>query len=242
MNCQEFEELIGSYALEALNEEERKAADAHLAECPKCTRTAQQLRAIVDLFPLTVPAIDPPPGLQEQILARVQAHEIRQSIPQQVVPLARKRPRWQASLLAAVALLILILIGGLVAWNFSLRQQVAQLSPRVLPPITYTISGTENTKQATGQVIYYPEQNITVLVMHDLPELRGTQVYQGWLLQGQKTTSIGLFNVQNGVATLDFQGNLSGYDATAVSLENGPTATSNAPAGPVVAIGQLKQT
>lgn len=241
MNCQEFEELIGSYALEALSDEERKAADEHLAECHKCTRTAQQLQAIVDLFPLTVPAVDPPPRLQEQILARIQANEIRQATTQQIAQPRRRQNRWQASLLAAVAFLALILIGGLAGWNFSLRQQVANLSNRVSPPIVYAIAGTENNKQASGQVIYYPEQNITVLVMRDLPNLNGTQVYQGWLLRGQKPTSIGLFNVHDGVATLDFQGNLTGYDSAAVSLENGPFATNNAPQGPVVALGALKK-
>ena len=68
MNCQEMEELLGAYVLEALSEEERRAADAHLAGCPNCTKTLQQLRVIVDLFPLSVPAIDPSPRVKTRIL------------------------------------------------------------------------------------------------------------------------------------------------------------------------------
>src|SRR4051812_3136918 len=98
MNCQDFEELIGSYALEALSNEERKAADEHLLECHKCTRTAQQLQTIVELFPLTVPAIDPPPRLKTQILAKIQANELRQATPQKMSKPRPRRMRWQATL------------------------------------------------------------------------------------------------------------------------------------------------
>jgi anti-sigma-K factor RskA len=256
MNCQEMEELLGAYALGALSEEERIAADAHLAECPKCTNTLQQLRAIVDLFPLSVPAIDPSPRLKAQILARIQEEEAaRQSaIALPVMPNAPRQARqrnprrnWRTALLAATTLLLLILVGASFAWNLSLRQQVAQLSAQPtqstqsVSPVVYSLHGTGANAAASGQLIYYAQQNITVLVMRNLPQISGTQVYQGWLLQGNKPTSIGLLNVQNGVATLDFQGTISGYDAAAVSLEHGPQATSTAPRGPVVALGTLKK-
>ena len=38
------------------------------------------------------------------------------------------------------------------------------------------------------------------------------------------------------------EGNLSGFDAAAVSVENGPLATLNAPQGPVIAVGPFKKT
>ena len=257
MNCQDMEELLGAYALGALSEEERIAADAHLAECPKCTKTLQQLRAIVDLFPLSVPAIEPPPRLKAQILSRIQEEEVARystmTIPvTPAVPLLahRQAPRrnWRTALLAATLLALLVLVGASFVWNLSLRQQVAQLSatrvetPVVETPVVYTLHSTGANAAISGQLIYYAQQNITVLVMRGLPQTGGTQVYQGWLLQGKTPTSIGLLNVQNGVATLDFQGNVSGYTAAAVSLEHGPQATSNAPRGPVVALGVLKNT
>jgi anti-sigma-K factor RskA len=252
MNCQEMEELLGAYALDALSEEERAAADAHLANCPKCPRTLQQLRAIVDLFPLSVPAIEPPPRLKAQILARIQEEEAarqselappRTSALPRVVRDQTRRRHWRSALLAAVMLVLLVLAGASFAWNLSLRQQVTRLSssqPRVVSPVVYTLHGTGNNMAISGQLIYYAQQDITVLIVHGLPATSGTQVYQGWLLQGQRPVSIGLLNVQNGVATLDFKGSVNGYDAAAISLERGPQASSNAPKGPVVALGALK--
>jgi anti-sigma factor RsiW len=47
MTCEEFEELSGAYALEAVTPAEREAAQAHLAGCAACTHRLQELRAVV---------------------------------------------------------------------------------------------------------------------------------------------------------------------------------------------------
>ena len=66
----------------------------------------------------------------------------------------------------------------------------------------------------------------------------GLCISMGKTLPG--VTSVGLLNTQNGSATVSFAGNVTGYDAAAISLEAGPTATPDAPKGSVVAIGSLK--
>jgi anti-sigma-K factor RskA len=240
MNCQEMEEILGAYALGALSQEERKAADDHLKTCQKCTRTLQQLQAIVDIFPLSVPAMEPPPRVKAQILARIHENEktqLLQPLAPVAPPLRRQRsfPRWRTALLAASTLVLFILLGATVLWNLSLRQQVAQA------PVIYQLHGLGDTANATGQLIYYPEQNITVMLVRDLPPLTGKQVYQGWLMQGNQPTSIGVFNIDKNVATLDFPGNLKGFDVAAVSLEPGPLASKNAPQGSIVAQGTLTE-
>lgn len=247
MNCQEMEELLGAYVLEALSEEERSAADAHLATCPTCPKIVRQLRTIVDLFPLTVPALDPSPHVKERILARIgqeeTARQTTRAIPMAPAPLPHARPRrWRNALLAAALLGLFCLVGALFTWNLALNQQVAQLSARVKQPVVYSLHGTGTNATAHGQLLYYASQNLTVLIVRDLPPLSGNQVYQGWLLHGQQATSIGLFSVQNGVATLDFPGNITGYDTAAVSREAGPLATPLAPRGPVVALATLTTT
>ena len=108
-----------------------------------------------------------------------------------------------------------------------------------LSPIFYTIRGTS--PNVTGQLIYYRQQQITILVIRGLPQLNGTHVYQGWLLQGKQPISIGVLNVKNGVATVDFSGNVNGFDAAAVSLEPGPRESSPGPKGSVLAVGTLNK-
>src|SRR5438034_1123775 len=69
MTCEEFEELSGAYALDAVTPAERLAAEAHLATCARCTRLFQETRGVVSLLPLSVPQIPPPPSLQGRILS-----------------------------------------------------------------------------------------------------------------------------------------------------------------------------
>jgi anti-sigma-K factor RskA len=252
MNCSEFEELSGAYALDAITSDERNEADAHLATCARCSQQLAELRRVVDLLPLSVPQINPPEALQGRVMAAVRQEAVRPSAPIPFrQPSQRSRGRLQSvslRALAVAAVLVLALLGGLGAWNISLQHQVSTLQRQTTQSsvLTYTVSGTNQAQGSTGQLIYFAGQHLTVLIMHGLPQLQGTHVYQGWLvhMQGQHitgVTSIGLLNVTNGTGTLSFSGNVSGYDAAAISLESGPKATPNAPKGPVIALGSLKQ-
>ena len=71
MTCMEFEELAGAYVLDAITAEESEEAEAHLAQCPNCTRLVEELRAVVDLLPLSVPQIEPPAELKERIFSTI---------------------------------------------------------------------------------------------------------------------------------------------------------------------------
>ena len=257
MTCEEFEELSGAYALGAVTPEEREAARVHIAGCAKCTRLAQELRAVVDVLPLSVTQVDPPESLKERLLAEIRKEGSTPARPVQTGQRPRqRRRRWLVPLLAAAAILGLMLFGGVTAWNISLLHQVNSLeqqaaslqqqsrsleatvtSLRQQLAVAYGLQG----NGATGKLIYFPQQNITVLVMERLPQLKGTQVYQGWLIRDNQPLSIGLLSVQNGIASVTFPGNIAGYQTAAVSREPGPHPSKNKPAGPIVATGELKQ-
>jgi anti-sigma-K factor RskA len=246
MNCEEFEELSGAYALNAVTPAERLEAKAHLAECPACTRRLKELRSVVALLPLSVTQVTPSASLKARIMAALE-QERKATLEAQAVPQRLKRPRrqgWGIRLLAAAAVLMFALLGGMAAWNVSLANQTSALRNQVSllqseRAATYAIVGDQSAQGATGKLIYLPQQHLTVIIIHGLPQLKGTQVYQGWLLQGKQPMSIGLLSVQNGIASIDYLGDITGYSAAAVSIEKGPNATQNAPAGPVVASGML---
>jgi anti-sigma-K factor RskA len=259
MTCEEFEELSGAYVLDAITPQERQEAREHLAGCAKCTRRLAEMRAIADLLPLSVTQVSPPPSAKERLLAA-----IRQE--QRIIPIERgqqmRRNRgaggrgWSRRRLTgivAAAVLMLALLGGMTAWNVSLQhtvtsfqqqngslqQEVNGLRPQVA--LSYKLaSKTSSARNATGKLIYLPEQHLTVLIMRGLPQLQGKQVYQGWLIENKTPVSIGLLSVQNGIASVDFPGDISSYQTAAVSMESGPNASKNAPKGPIMAAGQLK--
>jgi anti-sigma-K factor RskA len=252
MTCEEFEQLSGAYVLDAATPAEMREAEAHLATCAKCTRLMQELRGVVTLLPLSVNQVNPSPALKERIFTALQQEKASPSAqPAQFRPPAKRRS-WRPRILVAAAVLMLCLLGGMTTWNISLynqvghlRQQVDLLSQRPAGPLSYQVKGMSVGAGAMGQLLYFPAQGITVLMINGLPQLQGVHVYQGWLLhtKGKNITgvkSIGLLNTANGSASLSFKGDVTGYNATAISLESGPTPTPNAPKGEVVALGALK--
>lgn len=247
MTCQDFEELSGAYVLGALTPEETKAAEEHLAQCPDCTAKLSELQEIVNLLPLAVPDVEPTVDLKQRFFARLQQEQpatgspLRRdsalSLPER--PAAR-RSAWRVALIAVAAVLLLSALGGMTLWNLSLQRQVASLSSNVVQTSSYQLQGTASEASAQGQLTCYTKQQICVVVMHGLPPTSGSKVYQGWLLQGKQPTSLGVFTIRDGTATLPFQGTTTGYDAVAISLEPGPAASPQAPKGPVIALGALK--
>lgn len=253
MTCEECEELAGAYALDAITPAEREAVRAHLAQCPNCRQQIEELRAIVGLLPLSVPEVEPPATLEQRVFAAIRDERAGNDGPANPPPqgmprLQPVRPRQRSlvtQLLAVAAVLLLVLFGGMTAWNISLQQQISSLQHQNASLTqqlakTYAISGTGSASGATGEVTYLPEQDLTVLIVRGLPQLQGTHVYQGWLISGNQPTSIGVLSIQDGVASVGFPGNITNYDVAAVSLEPGPGPSKNAPAGTIVAKGTLK--
>ncbi len=226
MTCTEFEELSGAYVLDAVTPEEREAAEAHLAQCPHCTQLVKEMRSTVDLLPLAVAQVAPPPQLKGRILAAIQATAAASSQSAQDVPIVRplqalpplppmrERPtapvpvpmrrrssvaqRWAMPLVAAAAVLFLMLSGVLATWNLSLQHQVVALQGNMLTTTTYTIKGTSAAPSVTGEAQHIVGKgvDVTVMTVHGLPALQHQQVYQGWEIQGSQTKSVGLLNVQ----------------------------------------------
>jgi anti-sigma-K factor RskA len=252
MTCDEFEELLGAYALGAVTPEEQEAARAHLAGCENCKRRLREVRAVVDLLPYSVTQMNPSDSLKERILEAIQKQDQTTSAQPVQINQRPRRRGWSTRLLAAAAVLLFILFGGMTAWNISLQHEVTSLQQQNIAlerqvsslqhqvALTYAIQGNPSAQGVTGKLIYLPEQNITLLVMQGLPQLPGTEVYQGWLIHDKQPRSIGLLNIENGIASVTYPGNITGYEVAAVSREPGPAASNNGPAGPVVAMGELK--
>ena len=147
--------------------------------------------------------------------------------------------RWGTPLVAAAAVLFFLLSGSLAAWNISLQHQISTLAGNT--PITYVMKGLATNSTITGDVTYFPQQDVTVIKVRGLRQTQGAEVYQGWLIQGKQPVSIGLLNMNNGVATIDYPGNVKGFDAAAISIEAGPQATPLSPKGPVLAESMIKK-
>jgi anti-sigma-K factor RskA len=242
MDCQEFQELSGAYALGAMSQEERREAEKHLSQCTSCPQTLQELQKAADYLPFAVPSVEPSASVKTRLFATIQAEAGQYAQNAQVRPLLKKPVRlswwgyWQTRVLATAAAIFLLLFGGMTAWNIALQQQLAATTP---PSLTTNIQGTTQTSGIQGVALYLPQTRTTIVVMRGLPALTGTTIYQGWLIKNNQPQSIGRFDVRDGTATLNFAGNGGAYDAIAISRERGPQASQDRPQGPVVATGSF---
>lgn len=73
MTCAEVEDLAAELALGGVGGAERAAALAHLARCDACRTLVDQLARAADNLLLLVPAVEPPPGFESRVLARIAA-------------------------------------------------------------------------------------------------------------------------------------------------------------------------
>src|SRR4051794_23152546 len=107
---QELHALVGAYAVDALDDIERRRFEDHLAECESCAREARGLREAAAHLGTAV-AQPPPPRLRERVLADVA--RVR-PLPPQLSDVRDRRGRtpWLLTVAAAACLVVAGLMGG----------------------------------------------------------------------------------------------------------------------------------
>lgn len=92
-------DLTAAYVLDALEPDEARAFERHVAGCPDCRRELDELAPVATALALAVAPSPPPPGLRERVLADARR-------PARVVPLRRI-----VTTVAAIAAVALVAIG-----------------------------------------------------------------------------------------------------------------------------------
>ncbi|HWN32927.1 MAG TPA: anti-sigma factor [Pseudonocardia sp.] len=236
--------LTGAYALDALDELERRRFEAHLAECPDCTREVDELRATAAKLAMAA-AETPPDRLRQRVLAQVAT--TRQEPPATVAataarPRPPRRTGWAvrltaaaAGLAAAAALLLGVVTVRTGAERDAARAQLAELQSRYAPvaelasaPDARGDSGT-GAHGGTAFVLASHARDRAVLLVADLPAPPAGHTYQAWLIGGAgQPRSAGLVppDPGTGAPPLQFTG-LAG--ATKVGLTVEPAGGSPQP-------------
>jgi anti-sigma-K factor RskA len=246
-------ELLGAFALGAVDAEEAASVRAHLATCAECQAEMAELWIAVDSLPNTVEPMEPPPALRGRIAAAIAAEvaspapvpptpsaalasePVPTVAPAPLVPEPIRKPAsfWsRATPWAAAAAILLLLSAGLLVWNLRLREELATA------PVTETIAlaPTDAAPGAHGEVTYLPQDNLLLLDVRDLPPLKPDQVYEVWLIGSEGPVPAGTFHQptdQHAVVA-----DRSQYETLAITAEPGPLGTA-APTGEIVATAPL---
>ena len=247
----EARDLLGAFALGAVDPEEAATVRRHLVTCAECQAEIAGLWAMVDLLRETVQPLEPPPALRDRIAAAAMAEPASPhpapaapsppvsapaTVPVERISQLIRKPAsfWsRATLWAAAAAVLLLLSAGLLVWNLRLREGIATT------PVAETIAlaPTDAAPDASGQVTYLPDDNLLILDVRDLPPLESGQVYEVWLIgEDGVPAPAGVFDQptdQHAVVA-----DRARYETLAITAEPGPVGT-EAPTGEIVATASL---
>jgi anti-sigma factor RsiW len=234
----ELESLIGAYALDAVDPDERAAIDAHLAECPRCrAELADHLEVAAMLAHTGAPA---PEGLWRRIAAALE--EPPPALRLEVVdgaraPARRRRNRVRAILAAAAAIVIVAMGVQLVRQGNQIddlhhavaandvtsaaMQALADPSSQKL-----TLSSPSGAKSSATAVI--TSGGAGFLMPSGLPPLAPDRTYQLWAIMPGKVISLGLLGADPGITAFSGKGAIKGLAVTD-EVAGGVVQTSNAP-------------
>lgn len=183
----DMHDLSGAYALDAVDQAERRRFERHLARCSSCRREVRELQEAASRFALAVSA-QPPAGLRARVLRTVASDAPRVSAPD-TRPRERHRPGWAwriAIPLTAACLALAIVFGVLFAitqgrLNSSQTQEDA-IADVLSAPGTRAISH----KTSIGGVIAVDVTRAmreAVVTTRDMPWLPASEAYQLWVLR-----------------------------------------------------------
>jgi anti-sigma-K factor RskA len=257
----EIDELLPFYALDALNEEERKLVEEYLAEHPEARQQLEEMDRAASALPHSVIPVEPPRRIREILMRRVDSDE-RARLSRQVSPRVSHRALRLENILrvlsfgaATIAILWAFLLNAqvsrlqeeistlndrLVAQSQSLEQIVTSLpQTNRSDVITVSLKGTDVQPQAHGQLIADPKEQSAVLVITGLPPLEPGKTYQVWLI-GNAPVSAGLLTVdENGQSVLivTSEAPIGSFNSLGISVE--PEGGSQQPTGEIVVLSDL---
>jgi anti-sigma-K factor RskA len=193
METNTLHDLTAAYALDALDDEDARAYEAHLARCERCRDELASFSQTASALAYAVDAPTPPPELRARIIQ--QAARERSN----VVPL---RHRWVAPLAAAAALAACAAI-ALGLWAASLAGKLdsrdAALARQNRVAEILASPGARKVSFARGTLVV-DLGGRAALVVRDLKKASPGKTYEAWVADGGAPEAAGLFDGGRAVA------------------------------------------
>jgi len=193
---EEIQELLGAYALDAVEPDEAEAIDHHLEGCPRCRAEVEGHREVASM--LGNSGGDAPDGLWDRIASQLEETPppMRLDLPEgpaTVTPLApRRRERTNrvitAALGAAAALAIAVLGAQVVDQQQQLDDMESAVGEATLQaaanrafddPDALKVQLQSPDGEVTARAVVLPDGS-GFLVAHELPQLDADRTYQLW--------------------------------------------------------------
>ncbi|OFW75722.1 MAG: hypothetical protein A2Y55_12935 [Actinobacteria bacterium RBG_16_68_12] len=229
-------ELTAGYALDALDPDERREYEAHLADCQHCREELASLAQTTEALAIAASGPAPPPGLRDRILEGARAEA------QVVVPFEPRRRRTLPVLAAAAAMAAVValsaslwaarLSGDLDDARSALERERAAAAV-LADPEARTVA----LQAGEGRLVVGSEGK-AVLVLHGVEPAPAGKTYELWIIEVDTPQRAGLFPGRDGTDVVPVDGTVAEGDIVAVTIEDAagvdaPTTTPIVASNPV---------
>lgn len=215
--------LTVAYALDALDEDERRAYEEHLVGCERCRKELASFWQTTEALAIAAtgaqPSPEPSADLRDRILAGARSER------QVVVPLEPRRRSLTPVLgaAAAVAALVAVAVGIWAAQMSSdlddtrlALDQAREATAVLADPNARTVA----LQTGEGRLVV-AQDGRAALVLQELDPAPEGQTYQLWILAGgDDPVSAGLFPGEDGPELVALEGVVGSGDAVAVTIED----------------------
>ena len=209
-------ELTAPYALDALDADERRAYEAHLARCDRCRGDLAELSDSAGLLAYAVAGPAPPAQLRKRILSAAAAER------ENVVPLVRRRPFQAVAGVAAAAVAVAV---GLGVWAASLSSDLSskraaladqQRAAAIMTPGARRIA----LRGRSGTLVVAPSGEAALAVQR-LAAAPSGKTYELWVIAGGKPKPAGFLRGGGTVSTAVLRLRVPASGTVAATVEPG---------------------
>ena len=210
------DELIAAHALHALDDDDQRLVEAHLAECERCRAQLREMEDVAAALAYAAPAAEPPPELRARVLEAIGPTVVSGARE----PEAERAARWswwpRFSMVAVPALAAAVV--GLALWNVSLRNDHT--------PGIHSRRHVAN----VGSVVSYGSGQATLYA--NLKPAPPGKTYEAWVIPAaRRCPAAGTFGGGSGIS-FTLTRHAAPGDTIVITIEPGTGGAS--PKGPVV--------
>jgi len=256
MTHEQASELLGAYALDAVDGEELAELERHLDECPRCRAELDSLREVAGALGTNVEPL--PEGLWASIASRLPERSGDEEPPPPMprlvwsertpaeAPARRRRGRvavasFGAVAVAAAAVAAVLGIGLINAddranhLQSAATQRSSTVTAALQTPGHQVVSLRDGKDKLAAQFVVVPDGRGYLLLSH-LPALPGGKTYQLWGIVGSQPVSLGVLGPDPNEATFTMAG---ARRPSSLALTAEPAGGTGAPTGPILAMGRV---
>ena len=231
---EDLHHLAAAYALNALDEIERREFEAHYPTCAVCSAEVADYRETAGLLAASV-ATPPPADLKARLMGEIaDTRQIASIVPERVVDLAerkrRNQPRQRVLALAAAAVVAAVgFVGGLQFTRSGNDVDVLVAADAITLPLAGDAG--------QARVVWSAEEDRAVLIAAGLDDPGEGNAYELWLIDSDGANPTGLFTPDvDGSVTIELP--LDGREPAAWGITIEPDTGSDQPSEPILLIGE----